>query len=91
MLHDAMLPRTGQTRLGNVTCCRHIYVYVCVSSVSGYVNRLVDVLAAQASHPPASAPASSKAVPAGPFLGHARGTSQTLMNKKSDHYQGAPR
>lgn len=56
MLHDAMLPRTGQTRLGNVTCCRHIYVYVCVSSVSGYVNRLVDVLGGSGFSPPSVSP-----------------------------------
>lgn len=40
---------------------------------------------------PSPSPGKQLAVPAGPFLGLARGTSQTLMNKKSDHYQGAPR
>lgn len=88
MLHDAMLPRTGQTRLGNVTRYRHIYVYVrvCVKCV-----RICEQPSRCFVGSDFSAPASSKAVPAGPFLGLARGTSQTLMNKKSDHYQGAPR
>lgn len=31
--HDAALPRAAQTRLGNVTCPRHVYVYVSVCQV----------------------------------------------------------
>lgn len=38
LLHDAILHRMGQARLGNVTCEQHLCVYMHVSSLSAYVS-----------------------------------------------------